>query len=51
MAIAVFLIFGHQLHPTDPVIWCMMRLGMLAGFLTSHPVNRRLLHKWIKERM
>ena len=51
MAIAVFVIFGHELHPTDPVFWFMMQLGMLAGFLTSYPVNWWLLRTGIKERM
>ncbi len=39
MAIATFVIFGHELHQTDPVFWFMMQLGMLAGFMTSYPVN------------
>jgi hypothetical protein len=28
-----------------------MQIGMLAGFLTSYPVNRWLLRKGIKEAM
>jgi hypothetical protein len=51
MALATFVIFGHELHQTDPVFWFMMQIGMLAGFLTSYPVNRWLLRKGIKEAM
>jgi hypothetical protein len=51
MAISVFLIFGHELEKTDPVFWFMMQIAMLAGFLTSYPVNWWLLSKGIKEKM
>ena len=39
MAIAVFVIFRHELSKTDPIFWFMMQIAMLAGFLTSYPVN------------
>lgn len=51
MALATFVIFGHELHKTDPVFWFMMQIAMLAGFMTSYPVNWWLLRKGIKETM
>lgn len=51
MAIVVFLIFGYEIEKTNPVFWFMMQIAMLAGFLTSYPVNRWLVNKGIKERM
>ncbi|WP_017299539.1 DUF4396 domain-containing protein [Nodosilinea nodulosa] len=52
MAIALFLLFTPEtLKPTTPVFWFMMQLGMVAGFLTSYPVNWWLLRQKIKEVM
>jgi hypothetical protein len=51
MAIATFLIFGHELEKTGPVFWFMMQIAMLAGFLTAYPVNWWLLRAGIKEKM
>ena len=51
MAVSVFLIFRHELEKTDPVFWFMMQIAMLAGFLTSYPVNWWLISKGIKEKM
>ncbi len=51
MAVAMFAIFGHELEKTGPVFWFMMQVAMLAGFLTSYPVNRWLIRKGIKEAM
>ncbi|MBE7157779.1 MAG: DUF4396 domain-containing protein [Rhodospirillales bacterium] len=51
MAIVTFAIFGHEIAKTNPVFWFMMQLAMLAGFLTSYPVNWWLLQSGIKERM
>ncbi len=51
MAISAFLIFGHELEKTDPVFWFMMQIGMLAGFLTSYPMNWWLIARGVKERM
>jgi hypothetical protein len=51
MAIAVFVIFRHELSKTDPIFWLMMQIAMLAGFLTSYPVNWWLLRAGIKEKM
>lgn len=51
MAIAVFVIFGHELAKTSPTFWFMMQIAMIAGFLTSYPINWWLLRKGIKETM
>jgi uncharacterized protein DUF4396 len=51
MAIAVFLIFKHEIPKTDPIFWLMMQVAMLWGFITSYPVNWWLLRKRIKELM
>jgi cation diffusion facilitator family transporter len=51
MAIAVFVIFGREIEKTNPVFWFMMQIAMMAGFLTSYPVNWWLLRKRIKEVM
>jgi len=51
MAIAVFVIFRHELSKTDPIFWFMMQIAMLAGFLISYPVNWWLLRAGIKEKM
>jgi hypothetical protein len=36
---------------TSPVFWFMMQIEMIAGFLTTYPVNRWLLQRGIKEEM
>lgn len=51
MAIVTFLILGHELQKTDPLFWFMMQVAMLAGFVTSYPVNWWLLRAGIKEKM
>ncbi len=51
MALVIFVIFAHEIPKTDPVFWFMMQIAMLAGFLTSYPVNWWLLRKGIKEAM
>lgn len=51
MAVATFGIFGHELEKSDPVFWFMMQIAMLAGFITSLPVNWWLLRTSIKEPM
>jgi hypothetical protein len=51
MAIAVFAIFGREIPQNVPVFWFMMQIAMLAGFLTSYPVNRWLLDRGLKEKM
>jgi hypothetical protein len=51
MAIATFLIFGHEVEKTSPVFWFMMQIAMLCGFLTSYPVNWWLIKSGVKEAM
>lgn len=51
MAIATFLIFGHELSQTSPVFWFMMQIAMLAGFCSSYPINAWLLRRGIKHAM
>jgi hypothetical protein len=51
MAIAIFVLFGHALPKTSPVFWLMMQIAMLAGFLTSFPVNWWLVRAGLKEKM
>lgn len=51
MAITIFLMFGHEIPQTSPVFWFMMQIAMLAGFLTSYPVNWWLIRKGVKEAM
>ena len=51
MAIATFLIFGHEIEKTSPVFWFMMQIAMLGGFLTSWPVNAWLIREGLKEKM
>ncbi len=51
MAIATFLLFGHEIPKNDPQFWFMMQIAMLAGFFTAYPVNWWLLRAGIKEKM
>lgn len=51
MAIARFSIFGRELPVDEPLFWFMMQIGMLAGFLTSYPVNWWLVRSGMKEAM
>lgn len=51
MALVIFVIFRQEIPKTDPVFWFMMQIAMLAGFLTSYPVNWWLLRRGIKEVM
>ncbi len=51
MAIVTFAIFGHELEKGSPVFWFMMQIAMIAGFLTSYPVNWWLVRSGIKEKM
>jgi hypothetical protein len=50
MAIVHFGIVG-EIPKTSPVFWFMMQIAMLAGFLTSYPVNWWLVKAGIKEKM
>jgi len=51
MAIATFLLFGHELSKSTPVFWFMMQIAMFFGFATSYPVNWWLLKRGVKEPM
>lgn len=55
MAVAQFTLFrpdfGQSLEPTMAEFWFMMQIAMLAGFVTSYPVNWWLIQAGIKERM
>jgi len=55
MAVAQFWLFRHvlgmRLEVPTAEFWFMMQLAMIAGFLTSYPVNWWLLKRGIKERM
>jgi hypothetical protein len=55
MAIANFLIFqaafGTRLQVDSFEFWFMMQIAMVAGFLTSYPVNWWLLRQGLKEPM
>lgn len=51
MALATFVLFGHELRKTNPVFWFMMQIAMVIGFFTSYPVNWWLLKNKIKEAM
>lgn len=51
MAIAIFLIFRHDLEATDTLFWFMMQIAMLLGFATAFPMNWWLIKKGIKEKM
>lgn len=55
MAIAQFWLFrsvlGVRLEVDMPEFWFMMQIAMLAGFVTSYPVNWWLVKSGIKEKM
>ena len=55
MAIAQFIIFrrwlGSHIETNMVEFWFMMQIAMVAGFVTSYPVNWWLLKRGIKERM
>ncbi|MEZ5292418.1 MAG: DUF4396 domain-containing protein [Vicinamibacterales bacterium] len=52
MAIALFVWFPADALPkSGPTFWFMMQLAMVAGFLTSYPVNWWLLRAGLKEPM
>lgn len=51
MAIATFLIFGHEIDKGSPTFWFMMQVAMLAGFATSYPINWWLVKTGFKEKM
>jgi hypothetical protein len=52
MALMFFVFFTHpHLKPDHAAYWFLMQVGMMLGFLTSFPANRRLITRGIKEGM
>ncbi len=55
MAFAQFVLFPHLVGDRAPVnsveFWAAMQVAMVAGCLTSYPVNWWLVSAGIKERM
>ncbi|MGY4500516.1 hypothetical protein ACVWYH_004447 [Bradyrhizobium sp. GM24.11] len=55
MAIAQFALFrkllGQTLEASMPEFWFMMQIAVMAGFLTSYPVNWWLIKTGVKERV
>ena len=51
MAVVTFGLVGHEIPKATFSFWFMMQIAMLAGFLTSYPVNWWLLRRGIKEKM
>ncbi|HEY2035021.1 MAG TPA: DUF4396 domain-containing protein [Rhizomicrobium sp.] len=55
MAIAQFWlfrgIFGARVDASMPEFWFAMQIAMIAGFITSYPVNWWLLRAGLKEKM
>lgn len=51
MAIAYFVVFGTELKVNSFEFWFMMQIAMMAGFLTSYPINWWLITHGFKERM
>ena len=35
MAVAAFILFGHELAKSDPRFWFMMQIAVLCGLLTA----------------
>ena len=44
-------LFGAMAAVNSPAFWFTMQIAMLAGFITSYPVNWWLIKVGIKERM
>jgi hypothetical protein len=51
MALAHFVLFQPPLPIDASGHWFMMQVGMIVGFFTAWPVNRRLVRSGIKEKM
>jgi hypothetical protein len=51
MALAHFVLFRPRLPIAGAAHWWMMQVGMVIGYATSWPVNRRLVTSGIKETM
>jgi hypothetical protein len=51
MALAHYVLWNPPLEIDSSSHWFMMQIGMILGFVTSWPVNRRLLIDGVKEPM
>lgn len=55
MAFAQFYLFRHllgvRLEVNSPEFWFMMQIAMIAGFVTSYPMNWWLIVRGVKEAM
>ena len=51
MALSHFVLFQPPLQIDTPAHWFMMQVGIILGFFTAWPVNRRLVRSGIKEKM
>jgi hypothetical protein len=51
MALAHFVLFQPPLKVDTSSHWFMMQIGMIIGYFTAWPVNRRLVRSGIKEKM
>lgn len=52
MAIGYFVVFPHpHLEANSAMFWFMEQMGMMAGFVTTLPVNRWLIRRGLKEKM
>lgn len=52
MALMAFVLYPDpHLHPSSPVYWFLMQIGMIVGFFTAWPMNVWLIRKGIKEAM
>jgi NADH:ubiquinone oxidoreductase subunit 5 (subunit L)/multisubunit Na+/H+ antiporter MnhA subunit len=51
MALSHFVLWQPPLPVDTSVHWFMMQIGMIVGFFTAWPVNRRLVRSGIKEKM
>ncbi len=51
MAISHFVLFQPPLEVDTSSHWFMMQIGMILGYFTAWPVNRRLVRAGIKEKM
>jgi cytochrome c-type biogenesis protein CcmH/NrfF len=51
MSLSHFVLFQPPLPIDASSHWFMMQVGMIVGFFTAWPVNRRLVRAGIKEKM
>jgi Domain of unknown function (DUF4396) len=51
MALSHFVLFQPPLKVDTATHWFMMQVGMIVGYVTAWPVNRRLVQSGIKEKM